>query len=221
LILWSGAVISQAKNARKIKIQKEKEKKPPSYRFHLVSWDLIYGQKIFAKDFYKQLSTFTKLNSNLPVKFIGIGWSTFDFYYNPRGELTFSMLFNYFYPQKIIIRDSINSNLSGFSYNCGWGKHIANKKRSFCLAGYVGFNAGFTKITTSTFGRQVNPFFSPKVALQPKVLIRRFAFSLIFDCEYDISNPVWRGSGRTEDNTKPINFNQTGLSVLATIGYRP
>lgn len=223
LFLWAATAFSQVE---KIKIKKTEEEKPkdkketPEDNFNsTISLDVVYGQKVFAKSFYRQLNTFDSLNFKSPLKFIGVGLSGHSFAVNARSSFAIIMYFNFIVPQPIKINDTISTKVKGFAYNLGWGKALLGPKRKLTLGFFVGFNTGYTKSKSPELGKQVNPFFSPKIALQPRVCIKKITFSLILDCEYDITNPKWRSFKSSKQSESIKGFNQTGLSLIGSIGW--
>jgi hypothetical protein len=68
--------------------------------------------------------------------------------------------------------------------------------------------------------RQKNPFFSPKVGLQPKIKLGKIAVSLIIECEYDLSKSDWRRTLFSNNDKVYINnLRQTGITGQLAIGY--
>jgi hypothetical protein len=222
LFLWTALALAQTE---KIKIKKEKEeekkeeiKKTAPLYYGFGSFDFTYGQKIYAKNLYSQFNTFDSLDFNRPSKFIGFGISGYRIAVNPRNEFILKMLWNYVIPQEVRIHDTVKGKLKGFTYNLGWGKSLSTKKKQLSLTFYVGFNTGFTKITSGELEKQINPFFAPSLSLQPKVVLKRITISVLIDADYDVSNPAWK-SFRSKEQSATINgFNQTGLSVIGTLG---
>lgn len=225
LFLWTALAFAQTE---KIKIKKEKEEpekpkekkeEPKSDYNPIASFDIIYGQKVFAKNFYKQLNTFDSLNFKAPVKYIGFGFSSHNVAMNPRGNYAICMYFNFIMSQPIKIHDTVTTKINGFAYNLGWGTALRGPKRRLTLGFFVGFNTGFTKFKSAELGAQINPFFSPKIAIQPRLLIKKISFSVVLDCEYDVSNPQWRSFRSSKQSESIKGFNQTGLSLFGSIGY--
>ncbi|MBK7668661.1 MAG: hypothetical protein IPJ32_15785 [Sphingobacteriaceae bacterium] len=179
IFLWSATAFTQVE---KIKIKKgkeevelPKEKKEEDFR-SIISFDIVYGQKVFAKNFYKQLNTFDSLNFEAPVNFIGFGFSGHNYAVNTRSNFAIIMYFNFILPQPIKIKDTVSTKLNGFAYNLGWGKALKGPKQRLSLGFFIGFNTGFTKSKTAELGKQVNPFFSPKIAIQPRLAIKKLRF---------------------------------------------
>lgn len=218
---FSFGCFSQAK---KIKIKKEKEKpKTTSSPYHHGTLDLYYGTRVFDKSYYKQLNSISNANYKQPPDFVGIGYSGYRFNVGTGGWInSFIIEMNYYkiLPTKIFIEDSLNTKLSGFAYGFGIGNGLYTSNRRLSITAYVGFNTGRTTLSKNEFISQKNQFFSPKVTLQPKVIIKRFVISLIAEAEYDISNPAWKQT--LFEKKEPhllLPFHQTCLTGIISIGY--
>ena len=69
--------------------------------------------------------------------------------------------------------------------------------------------------------RQKNPFFSPKIGLQPKFQAGRFNITLIAEAEEDISKRNWRRLlVANADKTNISGFRQSGITTMIGIGYQ-
>ena len=188
---------------------------------HIQSIDLVYGYKSLNSDFYGQFNTLSKsFNSSLPLQLAGISFTgTFD---QSRGKpydghLTYCQVV----PQQIIVQDSLKGNINGFVFGCtSWGFDIFPNSNRFDLQMSVGFNTGRLRITQNELLRQKNPFFSPEVSLHPRIELGKFVLSLRADFEYDISRKNWRRTYfASEDKVNLAGIKQSGLSLLAGIGY--
>lgn len=217
----------------KIKVKKEKpltnaQKKANSdsirnsYRVRsFTTFDVTYGHKIFSNSFYGQLNKIDSFHISAPPRFVGLGLSNPHFYIGPRGDITFHMLIGHYLRTPINIIDSLPSELTGFSYHFGIGKFIRFRTNKFALNIYTGFNTGRLKLSFEDNSKKINPFFSPKLSIQPKIRIwKRFLLSLIIEYERDISKVNWK-----ETNSKGMKnvrgFDQTGLVTMITLGIVP
>ena len=69
--------------------------------------------------------------------------------------------------------------------------------------------------------RQKNPFFSPKVGIQPKFLIKRFTLTFIAEYEYDISKLGWRRTAFAVHDPLTIEkFRQSCFTGMVGCSYR-
>lgn len=183
-------------------------------RYSYLTVDIYYGFKSFKNSFYNQLNN---INLNSPITILGFGISDYDFMYNPRGHDVFQMSLYTYQKSSITVSDTNSSKIMGFSYNFGIGKMFASKNRRFSLPIYLGFNTGRLKLNLADGSQTVNPFFSPKLSVQPKIMVtRKLSLSLIIDYEYDISKTLWKKSSSVSSLT---NLNQSGLVGLISLGY--
>ena len=183
--------------------------------------DIYYGNSIFFNNFYNQLNYTDKVNFNLPIRQFGIGLSNFGWWSFGRNPGTFQTSFTYLLNSKLTFQDTIQSKISGFSYSFSMGKDVIKKSKYFKLNTYIGFNTGRTVLTELDDINLNNPFFAPKILLQPKVIIRRLCFSLLVDCSYDISNKNWKKTNNSKTKYQLDKFDQSKLTLLFSIGYRP
>jgi hypothetical protein len=212
LLLLSTATYGQKKSS------KSSKKVDPMKAFSL---DFYYGNTIYNNSFYNQNNTLNKINFTLPTRQIGIGFSDYYIAINPRINTLTQISYNYFFPEKILINDTLRSSMSGFSYSFGLGKLFFRTLKHFRLNVYCGFIAGRNKLITEGNVNFKNPFFSPKVLLQPKFLFGRIALSIIFNYNYDISSTTWSKINTTSSDIKINRFNQTNYNLTFSIGYRP
>jgi hypothetical protein len=120
-----------------------------------------------------------------------------------------------------MIEDTLNTKFSGYAFGFGLGPSLSTLKRNLNLNLYFGFNSGRTTLSKNDVITQKNQFFSPKVTIQTKFIVKQIALSFIIEYEYDISNPIWRQTifERKEPHLlKP--FNQNCLTGIVSLGYR-
>ncbi|MFN8115771.1 MAG: hypothetical protein U0W65_06625 [Bacteroidia bacterium] len=217
--------ISSFSQATKIKIKKEKEEKEkekiekPIF-YNQLTLDLYYGNRVYAKSYYNQINTIDHINLNLPTSFVGFGFSGYTHYFK---KDIWVFLANYYkiLPTKVFIDDSLNTKLSGYAMGYGLGPSLSNAKKTINLNLYFGFSTGRTTLSKNDFISQKNQFFSPKISLQPKFIIKRIAISIMVEAEYDISNPAWHQpvfEKRGNYLLRP--FDQTCLTALVSLGYK-
>lgn len=203
-----------------LKIEKEKPVKPVSY--NQITYDLYYGNRIYRNDFYKQFNTINKVTLSTPPMIVGLGLSGYDHLWGPRGRSVAYINYYKVLPANVKIEDSLKTTLSGFVFGAGVGPRLSNLKKTVNLNIYLGFNTGRTTLIKNEYISQKNPFFSPKISIQPKVIIKRFAISLIAEAEYDVTKSAWKAKRINSKDAHPLNaFNQTCLTGIVSIGYKP
>ncbi|MFL5751989.1 MAG: hypothetical protein ACJ76F_01170 [Bacteroidia bacterium] len=183
------------------------------------SLDLYYGSRSFTGSFYDQFNKVNKLNFSAPLQVMGVGVSG-RFIVSRDGGFSGHFTFAKVVPQSIRLQDTLNCKVSGFIFSYGYGTSVLRIRRLFELDAYAGFNTGRIKCYGNELVRQKNPFFSPKIGLQPKLNIHNMAISLRFEYEYDVSGSNWRRTLVASD--KKVNlekFRQTGFTALLGIGY--
>lgn len=225
-ILFSLNCFSQAK---KIKIKKMEKEKPVKAEFYNhASLDLYYGNRVYDKSYYNQINAIDNIDLKTPPTFVGIGFSGYPAHVVAINRTSLNIKWmlwqgNYYkiIPNQITIEDSLNTKLSGYAVGLGFGAALATRKENLSLTAYIGFNTGRTTLSKNEFISQKNQFFAPKITIQPKFIVKQIALSFIVECEYDISNPMWRQTifERKEPHLlKP--FNQTCLTGIVSLGYR-
>ena len=208
-----------------IKIEKPKSEKPKPTKDTIVktgnSFDLFYGYKIFTQNFQNKFNNYQKFNINSPIQLIGFGESgPIKINRNPKTYYGHSFL-NFVVPQPIWINDTIKCKVAGFVYSLAFGGYINSRSKNFYTNFYFGFNTGRLRFYDNELVRQKNPFFSPKIGIQPKLQIKKFTINLIVEAEYDISKSSWRKTIPANSNKITINkFKQTGYTALVGISYK-
>jgi hypothetical protein len=195
------------------------QKKEPKY----LSLDVMYGQKILNESsFNGQLNSFNKPEFGGSISYIGIGISTSILV--ARGKI-FDHFGNIYYtqiiPQDIKINDTIKSKITGFNFGFTYfGFDIFPKQKIFNTYVTLGINTGRLRLYQNSLTEEKNPYFSPKIRLQPTLSLGLIRLSLHIEYEYDISKKNWRKTNFSKSDN--INLNKTsnsGLNVLASIGY--
>lgn len=213
-------LIPATAQVNKIKVEKEK---PPAPKFYnQLTVDLYYGNRIYIDNYYQQLNTVEHASLSTPPAVAGIGVSGYEHFFPRPGRMRF--LGNYYkvIPATVKIQDSLTTTLSGFVFGAALGPSFSNLKKTLNLNIYLGFNTGRTTLINNEYISQKNPFFSPKISIQPKVIIKRFAISLIVEAEYDVSNPSWKAKRWNKKAAHPLSpFHQTCYTGIVSIGYRP
>lgn len=185
----------------------------------ITSLDLYYGNRAFFGNFYKQLNTTSKYHFSSPVQTIGLGISG-NFLLTRGGNFYGHFIYNQILPQTIVIQDSLKGKLNGFVFSFAYGGAYQKAESNFALLFYLGFNTGRLKITGNPQLQEKNPFFAPKVGVQPKIRFGKMALSLIAEYDYDVSKPSWRRTLSAKgDQVTMAKFRQTGLTGHIGIGY--
>ncbi|HKC69666.1 MAG TPA: hypothetical protein VKG26_15620 [Bacteroidia bacterium] len=180
------------------------------------SIDLIYGYRIFNNSFYNQLNSVSHFDYKLPVQLVGIAVSdnyTVNKYVDYYGHISYCQTI----PQTIQLQNT-NSKISGFVFGIDYGISIGPGKNFKVLIG-GGFNAGRLKLYENNQIDLKNPFFSPKICIQPKIAIKRFVISFRAEYDFDISNTAWEKKSRSSINKINIsNFKQNCFTPQLCIG---
>jgi hypothetical protein len=214
----------------KIKIKKEPEKKEKASKpevYHHGSLELYYGNRVYDKSYYNQVNCIDKIDLKIPPSFVGIGVSGYPMHITTLGgsynnNLLVSEL-NYYkiIPSQITIEDSLSTKLSGYVFGAGVGPSLSTRRKRISLTAYIGFNTGRTTLSKNEFITQKNQFFSPKITLQPKFIIKRIAISFMLEAEYDVSNPAWRQTVFERKELRLLQpFHQTCYTALVCLGYK-
>ncbi|MBK8367654.1 MAG: hypothetical protein IPL10_09600 [Bacteroidetes bacterium] len=218
-IMFSLNCFSQAK---KIKIKKEKQKaeKYKAPLTSLASIDAYYGNIVFKDKFYSQLNTGDSLKFNLPPNFVGLGISGISRQIGPT-YFVFQFDFQKYIPHPLILEDSIHATFSGGSFGLGIGKCFASSSGNLSIIYYLGFNSGRCTLSNSENISLQKQFFCPKISLQPKLMIKRLAISIIISAQGDITSAKWLPTYTDKKNKVLINgLYQTGFIGLVSLGYR-
>lgn len=209
----------------KIKIKKEKEKKETPVKpefYHNGSIDLYYGYRVYDKSYYNQINSIDKkIDPNMPLQIIGIGVSGYNHTLNAKGKLYNQINYYKIIPTRVMIEDSLNTKISGYAIGCGIGYGIGTSKKTLSISGYIGFNTGRTTLSKNEYISQKNQFFSPKIMIQPKLIIKRISISVILEAEYDVTNPGWnRPIFERKDPYLLKPFHQNCFTGIVSIGYK-
>lgn len=221
-ILFSGSYFSQP---TKIKVKKEKPKtdRPVvAKHYHNQSLDFYYGYRVYDKSYYNQINSIDKkIDTKLPLQIIGVGFSGHDYAVARSGNVTAQINYYKVLPTRVMIQDSLRTKISGYALGLGVGYGLANFKKTISIAGYIGFNTGRTTLSKNEYISQKNQFFSPKITIQPKVIIKHISISLIIEAEYDVTNPGWnRPVFERKDPYLLKPFHQNCFTGLISIGYK-
>jgi hypothetical protein len=183
------------------------------------SLDVYYGYRPQIQNFYNQLSTLNNINFSKPLKMIGIG-ETGEFVISRNGKMTGHVIYDQIIPQVIYVQDTLKAKITGFVFSFAYGAAITTRSEKFALYYYSGFNTGRLRVYGNDLLKQKNPFFSPKVGIQPKIKMGKMALILILEYEYDLSRTTWRRTVSSKGNkTSLASFRQTGVTAQLGVGY--
>jgi len=129
---------------------------------------------------------------SIGASFEGLRKTERDFNYN-------SILSYHFFPStETNISDSIKFRLQGFQVGYAIGKDVFPNVEWFDLGLYAGFNTGRFRLfkqdpaITYEFLQYRNPFFSPKIIVEPRVNLRRFVWAIRAEYLMDVSKGAWK-----------------------------
>jgi hypothetical protein len=220
LLILTLSLTPAIAQVKKLKVEKEKPVKSLAYA--QTTFDLYYGNRIYINNYYSQLNTVSKTSLSTPPMVVGLGISGYHHYFGARSRMKFFSNYYKVIPATVMIEDSFKTTLSGFVFGAAVGPSFSNSKKTLNLNIYLGFNTGRTTLINNEYISQKNPFFSPKISIQPKIMIKRFAISLIVEAEYDVSNPAWKSKRwNSKDPHQLLSFNQTCYTAIISVGYRP
>lgn len=207
----------------KIKIKKEKKSKKELRRLDaltsMMSVDVCYGNLIYKDNFYKQFNSSNSFSINKPPVLLGIGVSGLERYIGPT-YFVFEINARKYLPQQITINDSIKTTFSGASFGLGVGKRFATQNRNLSVTCYLGFNSGRTTLNSQNISMH-KQFFCPKITIQPKLMIKRVAVSLIIETQGDVTSGKWTPTYMSKkDNVQVTSLYQTSIIGLVCLGYR-
>lgn len=208
--LFAGTVFSQTTTA-------------PGFTYFGSSLDILYGTRLFNENFYAQLNTIGHFKFAEPVQVAGLGFSggvpvtgRSRSYYK-YGHWSYCQVI----PQRISVNDTLKCNINGYLLSLDiLGTDLFRKAYAFHLLASFGFNTGRLRLHGNEWARQKNPFFAPRISLQPKVRIGRLLFSIRADYEWDVSSVNWRKTYFAKSNKADLQkFKQSCLTLFFCMGY--
>ena len=131
------------------------------------------------------------------------------------------MYYTQIIPQSIKINDTINSKITGFNFGFTiMGFDFFPRQKIFNTYVNLGINTGRLKLFGNDLTKEKNPYFSPKLSIQPTLTLGIIRLFLRLEYDYDISKKNWRKTYYAKANTLNLNkTSNTGLNVLACVGY--
>jgi hypothetical protein len=183
------------------------------------SIDLVIGSKLYFHSFYDALNTVDSYRSYSPVHFVGISRS--GRMYLTRGkDFDGHFSFGQILSKRIQLNDTIRPTIGGFIFGFSYGRDLLRASKLFDAIFGIGFSTGRLKLNDMVSINQKNPFFAPKLSLQPKINLNKITIAIRIEYEYDISQPTWSYQRNRPNRYDGVNsFNQTSLTCIASIGY--
>jgi hypothetical protein len=183
------------------------------------SLDVYYGYRIQSQNFHNQLNILNDFNFNRPLQTVGVGLSG-NFVLSRNGNFKGHFIYSQIVPQTISIQDTLTSRITGFVFSFAYGGAILTPSEKFGLTYYIGLNAGRIKINGAESLKQKNPFFSPKIGIQPKIRMGRLALIMTIEYEYDISKRNWKSTNSSNTEKYDLKMlRQTAFTGQVGIGY--
>lgn len=177
--------------------------------------DIYYGYRSLFQDFDGQLNTTENINLSTPLQLIGIRGCEYIKFAWPGVRFYQHFAYNQVIPQPIYIHDTLKGNLTGCLWGMGYGGLL--KSKVVDLYYYLGFNTGRLRIYGKEQIRQKNPFFAPKIGLQPRFKFGKIGITAVVEYDYDVSKTAWRRTLlANKDKVNIDRLRQTG--VVAQIG---
>lgn len=183
------------------------------------SIDIVFGSKLYFHSFYNALNNIDTYRLNEPVELVGVSHT--GRMYLTRGK-DFDGHFSYtqILPSPIQLSDSLRPKIGGFVFGFSYGKDLLRTSKLFDVIFGIGLNTGRLKLNDMASIHQKNPFFAPKLSLQPKINLNRIALAFRIEYEYDISRSTWLYQKSRPNLYDGVNsFNQTSLTCFFSIGY--
>ncbi|MBA3972168.1 MAG: hypothetical protein H0X46_08495, partial [Bacteroidetes bacterium] len=149
--------------------------------------EVYYGYKIFVDDFQNKFNTIERFKLDEPLQLVGIGIAGPTTINRLPRTYYMHLLYNHVLPHAIQLNDSLPCKITGGIFSLAWGKYLITKSGNFYANFYIGFNTGRIRFYGNEPARQKNPFFSPKVGIQPKLYAGKLSIGIIMEAEYDVS----------------------------------
>ena len=181
--------------------------------------DIYYGYRPLFQDFNRQLNTTETIELSTPLQLIGIRGCEYIKFDWSRVRVYQHFAYNQVIPQAIYIHDTLKGRLTGCVWGMGYGGLL--KSKVINLYYYLGFNTGRRRINDKEQIRQKNPFFSPKVAIQPWFKFGKMAITAVMEYDYDISKTAWRRTLLANKDKVDIDrLRQTGITAQIGISFQ-
>lgn len=179
--------------------------------------EVTTGYRLIQNDFYGQLNSLSSFNTGRPMLLVGIAIS--DHFDLGAGSAFRKISFNQILPQNIIINDTVNTEIRGFTFGIGAGKKLFRKSKKFHLYLGLGANAGRIKLYKKNYINKLIPIITPKLILKPTFFFSRFYIDLNIEYDYDFINSNWKNIGENKYNNISLRkINYTSLTTTIGIG---
>jgi hypothetical protein len=178
--------------------------------------DVCAGYRVHTANFYNQLNTVDSYKLNAPLQTAGIRWN--EYYFAQRFNAFVGLGYSQVLPHTIFIQDTLKGKITGGIFDFNYG--ILFKTRSLNLHCYLGFNTGKLRMYGHELMKQKNPFFSPKIGVQPWLKFGKVALTAIVEYEYDVSKTNWKKSWFTNSNKVAVApLRQSAITVKAGLSF--
>lgn len=171
-----------------------------------------YFQNNYSLDFGKE------------IKMAGIDYTAYSVMTRGGGINDMHLSYLQFMPVKLSISDSLNFTLGGCNVSfLMFGKDLFYKSKYFDLIYGVGFNAGRYKLLRNDLSVSVetlkytNPFFAPKITIEPRVILGSVMIGIRGEYQYDITYSGWRNKTEVFPDLPEVKKN--GFGIQGVVGY--
>ncbi len=202
----------------------------PSLQAQYTTFDIVYGNNIYQRNFGGQLNTIDQYRFGRPIQYMGISCS--GMVKTDRGhDLSGNLSWAKYLPQVFQINDSVNGKLTGFTIGLTAGKDLFPKAKAFDFILSGGLNLGKMKLIQEQFHyleyknnslHLKNMLICPKISLMTKVYLGKFCISLNAEYMYDISSTSWKEKLLALGKPRSVEvagFRQTGYSLSLHLGW--
>jgi hypothetical protein len=189
-----------------------------------VPWEFRYG--LWQGDFSKLNESLSSTGTPPIIQQVKTAGITFATHLNVNRTISFNFKldFDYFLPQDVQLTPSIRVTQTGYGWGMAFGRDLFPKSKYVDVVASFGFNAGTVKLiwTAPAYAQKDlfyrNPFFAPKVVVQPFVMLGRISFGLRAAYQYDISRGNWTHKDKSLSDLG--NSYMTGFILEGVIGFK-
>lgn len=185
----------------------------------ITSYDFIFGTKLYENDFYNQLKTLKNFEILQPINYFGISGHEYMGYLSNQ----YSGVFYYqTIPQNIVLSDSVNCKITGKSYGIKYGYDFFgwSESKNCILSLYLNLGRMVIKETDSSMFKMKNQFVSPGISIEPRIVFNKITCSIIAEYNYDVSGKSWKRTSKSNNYFLLDNFNQSGINLIFSIGFK-
>ncbi len=190
------------------------------------SVDFILMSKVLNNPkFSDDLNTSSSFQFGKPINYIGISLTS-GFIVNERsrtdGGYPLNGYFEYLQiiPQQMHVNDSVEMQINGFNLGITLLGFDLLRNEKYDLITCIGFNTGRVWLKDNDQFKQKNPYFSPMIAIIPRLIIGKISLQLRCSYDYDISNKNWKRKGQSTTELLTLNkFSYQGLNFSFGLGY--